>query len=95
MGNIKRHDLKKNELAEIILEAVEWVKSNRQIFFSITGLVAVAIAFSIFFYVKLSQLEQRAIDKLAFAQGQLYQGNVDQAIKVMDDVIATNTSSSA
>lgn len=87
MASLTRHDIKKDELTEIILNCAEWIKKNRTMFFSVAGTVLGVAVLTAFFFVRFYSLKSRAIDRLAIAQGELQQGDPAKAIGQLDDVI--------
>jgi TolA-binding protein len=82
-----RHDLKKNELADMVLIAVEWIRNNRNTFFSILAIAAGVLLFSVFFFTRLQTMKVRAEDKLSMAMGQLQQGAAPQGLATLDEII--------
>lgn len=88
MPHIERLQLKKNKLADIALNVAEWIRVNRSTFLSIAGTVALVIVFAGFFLIRLSSLEKRAEDKFTAGQAMLMQGQPDQGIAVLTEVIA-------
>lgn len=87
MSDMSRHDLKKNELADVVVVAVTWIKNNRNLFFSIAGTVLAVIVLAIFFFTRYHALNARANDKVSLAQGMLAQGQAAQASGQLDEVI--------
>lgn len=93
MADISRQQLKKNELEEFVLIAATWIKNNRSMFLSIAGTSLGVLLFTAFVLVRFHTAKTYAIDKLAMAQGQLFQGQADQANKSLDEIINQYSSS--
>ena len=89
MAHISKHDLKKNELADFVFLAVDWVKNNLNLFYGIAGTVAAVILIMVFVHFRMSSLSERAADKLAVAQSLLYQGQTAQGLAYLDELIAS------
>lgn len=92
MSQFSRQDLKKNELAEIIGKAVEWITHNRNTFYGISATVAGAIIIAVIFTVRMHDLKIRGGEKLAVAQGLLYQGQAGQGMALLDELISSFSS---
>lgn len=87
MSDITRSQLKKNELADLVVLAVEWIKKNQSLFFGIAGTAVMIIFFGIFFFARYQSLGSRADEKFAMGQAMLLQGQPDQGLKTLDEVI--------
>jgi TolA-binding protein len=83
----------KKDMNEIIIFSLEWIKNNRNTFFTALATVLGVLILGIFFAVQYSTLQGTARDKLAYAQAQLYQGQQDQGMAMLDDIIAKYSSS--
>lgn len=86
-NNFSRHNLNKNELAEIVLKAVEWIKNNRNLFYAVSATILGVIIIAVFFAARLQTMKTRGEEKLAMAQGLLYQGQADQGMGLLDELI--------
>jgi len=87
MADFSRQGLKKNELEDVVLWAVNWAKSNRQLFNGIAGILAVSIALTVFFFIRYHTVRERANDKLSFAQANFLQGKPQDGAKILDEII--------
>jgi TolA-binding protein len=87
MAEMSRHDLKKNELADVVVAAVTWIKNNRNLFLSIAGTALAVIILAVFFFSRYSALSARAADKVSMSQALFAQGRPDQAAAQLDEVI--------
>jgi TolA-binding protein len=87
MSDLTRQQLKRNELADLIVAAVTWIKNNRNLFLSIAGTASAVLILGIFFFTRYYALTKRANDKLAIAQGFMYRGQNNEAVKLIDEVI--------
>lgn len=87
MSNTARSDLKKNELADIVVIAANWIKENQSLFFSFAGTAALIIVFAVFFFARYHSLGSRADDKFAMGQAMLFQGQPDQGLSILDEII--------
>ncbi|MHB9155277.1 MAG: YfgM family protein [Endomicrobiales bacterium] len=87
MSDISRHQLKKNELADFVVAAVTWIRENRSVFLSVAGTCLLILALGTFFLVRLETLKVRAADRLSMAEGMMYQGQPDQGLKLLDEII--------
>ncbi|MBN1621774.1 MAG: tetratricopeptide repeat protein [Endomicrobiales bacterium] len=93
MADTYRKQIKKDELTELLINSVYWVKENRTLFLSIAGTVLGIAALSLFFFTRYYELKVRASDKLSIAQGQLYQGQTDQALAILNEIITRYSNS--
>jgi TolA-binding protein len=84
---ITRHDMKKDELNDLVLTVVYWIKNNRTMFFNIVGIVAGIAIFTTFFLVRYHTLSLRGIDKLSIAQSIFFQGDAQKAIPMLEELI--------
>ncbi|MFH1368873.1 MAG: tetratricopeptide repeat protein [Elusimicrobiota bacterium] len=91
MDNFTRHNLNKNELAEIIVKAIEWFKNNRNLVYGISATALGIVIIAVFFVVRMQNLKARGEEKLAVAQGLLYQGQPAQGMGLLDEVINSYT----
>jgi tetratricopeptide (TPR) repeat protein len=87
MSDITRHELKQNELEQFILRGIEWVKENRNTVFSALAVIAGAALLTIFLFTRFNALKTRTSDKLTMAQGQLYSGQINEGVKLLDELI--------
>jgi len=87
MPDMSRHDLKKNELEDVVVGAVTWIKNNLNLFFSIAVTVLVVFILSIFFFTRYHAIGQRAQDRLSIARGQLAQGHGDQGLALLNEIL--------
>jgi TolA-binding protein len=90
MAHISKQDLKKNELADILNIAGEWIRNNRNQFYTIAATAAGVILLAVFFYVRKNQLKAVSEDKLAVAQSLVYSGQAAQGIAYLDELIANS-----
>ena len=84
---------RKKDMNEIIIDSLEWIKNNRNTFFTALATVLGVLILGIFFAVQYSTLSGTSRDKLAYAQAQLYQGQQDQGVAMLDDIIAKYSTS--
>ena len=82
----RRQKLKKNELEDLVIRAVEWIKSNRSTFYTGVGIAADILIFGIFFITRYHSLSVRGEERLTLAQAQTYQGQADQALASLDAI---------
>lgn len=87
MSDIPRSYLKKNELADLAASSVKWAKENQSTFFSIAGTVALILVLSGFFFARYHALNRRADDKFNMGQGMLFQGQSDQGLATLSEII--------
>lgn len=72
-----------------IIKAIEWVKRNRKSFFTTVISVLVVILGVVFVYVRIQMINMAASDKLDMATKVVANGNIEQGISIMDDLINT------
>lgn len=84
---MSRQQLKKNELANIMVIAVDWIKNNRTTFFTFLAAIFGILMFSVFFFNRYQTMRARAEEKLSMAQGQIQQGQIAQGTATLDDII--------
>jgi TolA-binding protein len=87
MAHISRHDLKKNELADFVVLAADWIKNNLNLFYGISATVAAIILIYVFVQFRMGSVNERAAEKLAVAQSMLYQGQTAQGVALLDELI--------
>lgn len=95
MADVFRQGLKKNELEDFVVKAVNWAKSNKQFFNGIAGTIAVVIVFAIFFFARFHAARLRANDKLSYAQANFMQGKTQDGLNILDGIIAQYPGSAA
>ncbi len=95
MASLSHQDLKKNELADILYAVMEWIKNNRQTFYSIVGIAAGIILFTVFVLTQYYSVRMRVSDKLSIAQALIYHNQVDQGLALLNEVISQYSSSPA
>lgn len=83
----KRQQIKKDELEEIIFKIAEWIKKNRPLFFSILGILTGLFLLTLFFITRYQLIRSRGADKLAIGQAQIYRGEYEQGLTMLDAVI--------
>jgi TolA-binding protein len=83
----KRHQLKRNELEDFVVKVITWVKNNNTTFFSVAAVVVGIAIFLLFFIARYRQTQKAVSDRLSMAQSQLYQGQTDQGIATLNDII--------
>lgn len=88
MSGIPRNELKKNELEEIVLKIIFWIKNNKQVFIGAASTVGIICFFAVFLFMRLNTMKTRSADKLSMAQGMIYQGQIDNGMKVLDEIIS-------
>jgi tetratricopeptide (TPR) repeat protein len=88
MTHISKHDLKKNELDDFLVMCTGWIKNNLNLFYGICAAIAVAILALIFIQYRISSLNASSADKLAAAQNMLYQGQTQQGLGILDELIS-------
>lgn len=94
MVDFAKQQIKKDELNEFVLRAIEWVKSNQTLFLSVAGTILGVCILAGFFFVRFHTINASALDRLSIAQGQLFQGQVDKGIGMLNEVIERYGSSS-
>jgi len=87
MADFSRHELKKNELEDIVLKIADVAKNNRQLFSGVSLTIVVLIALAIFVFVRFQAVKVRAEEKLAFAQANFFQGKPQDAMGIFDEII--------
>jgi len=87
MTHISKHDLKKNELDDLVVLAAGWIKNNLNLFYGICATIAGIILVYVFVQFRMSSLNEVAADKLAMAQSMLYQGQTAQGLALLDELI--------
>lgn len=87
MAHISKHDLKKNELADFLVLAADWIKNNLTLFYGIAGTAAGIVLIYVFVQFRMSSLNESAAEKLAIAQSMLYQGQTAQGLALLDELI--------
>lgn len=92
MSQFSRHDLKKNELAEIIGKAVEYIRNNRNLVYGVSATILGIVLLGVFFAVRMNTLKGRGEEKLAVAQGLISQGQPDQGFALLNELISSYSS---
>ncbi|MCB4790474.1 MAG: tetratricopeptide repeat protein [Elusimicrobia bacterium] len=87
MADTTRQQIKKDELNELVLKIIFWIKNNRTLFLNVLGILAGIIIFTSFFLVRLHTLKLGAVDKLSIAQSLFYQGDSQKAVPMLDELI--------
>lgn len=87
MFDITGHAEKRYGLEDLLSIAIEWIRSNRHMFISIAGITVGAILFVTFFFVRLHSAKARSMDRLSVVQGQIFAGQIDQAVRGLDEII--------
>ena len=97
MAFFSYQSLKKYKFADIAYMGAEWIKNNRQQFFSILGVSAGIIVFIAFFLTRYFLVRERVSDKLSLGQALMYHNQYEQGVKMLDEVIAqySNTPSAS
>jgi len=87
MAVYSQKDLKKNEVTEIVYVAAEWIRNNRQTFYSLAGIFGGIILFMVFFFTRYFIARERVSDKLSVGQALIYHKQMDRGLKMLDEVI--------
>ena len=97
MDSMSHQNPKKKELADIAYKCFEWIRNNRQQFYSISGIVLGVILFAAFFFTRYFLVKERVSDKLSLAQALIYQNQTDQGVRLLDEIIGqySNTPSAS
>lgn len=85
--DLTKQQMKKDELNDLVLALVYWIKGNRTMFFNIVGIIAGIAIFTTFFLVRYHTLSLRGIDKLSIAQSIFFQGDAQRAIPMLNELI--------
>lgn len=93
MATFTHHGSNNNKIEDIAYKTADWIRKNRQTFYSIAGIVGGIILFTVFFFTRYFVAKERVSDKLSMAQSLLYHNQADQGIKMLDEVITQFTDS--
>lgn len=85
----------KNEVEEILVKAVRWIKSNKQLFFTVAGTLAAIVILGILIHTRYQAVLARAADKFSAAQGMYSQGMGEQSERLLREVIVQYPRSSS
>jgi tetratricopeptide (TPR) repeat protein len=78
-----------------VRETIAWIRDHREQFWTAIGIVIFAVAGVLFFIQKQKTQSDAAWMSLAQSQGLLMQGKPDDALKAVDEWLATNNGSDA
>ena len=85
---LSRTELKRNELVDFVGGIAERIGRNRSFYASIAVTVLVLIILSVFFLSRYHTMALRADEKLSYAQALLYNGQGDEATRMLDEIIS-------
>src|SRR3989339_519330 len=85
---LSRTQLKRNELAEFVGGIAGRIEHNRSLYATIAITVLGAIILSVFFLSRYHTMTLRANEKLSYAQALLYNGQGDEASRILNELVS-------
>ena len=81
-------NLKNRNFKEIADEIISWIIERKDTAISISIIAAVITGLLIYFFIHYAQVRKQTWDKLAIAEGYVFNNLNDQALQVLNDILA-------
>ena len=93
MSDIFKNPFTPHGFDQKALSSIEWINANRRLALSVIGTLTVVTVLTVFFFIRYQSVAATTTDKLAIAQGMLYQGQADQGLTLLNEIIARHEGS--
>ena len=81
------HQDKKIDFADAILTAIDWIKKHREVVISVSAVVIIATALTVYIFSKQKSIKETSWDKLSMAQGYIQNNLINQGLDLLNQII--------